>query len=63
VTFFWGWRIYVHFILPSCYAPLQPIIKKKKEGEEKRMTQEEMLLEAAETGFKLCFQYNLSKSI
>uniref|UniRef100_A0A0E0ART5 Vps72/YL1 C-terminal domain-containing protein n=1 Tax=Oryza glumipatula TaxID=40148 RepID=A0A0E0ART5_9ORYZ len=26
-----------------------PVIKKKKEGEEKRMTQEEMLLEAAET--------------
>jgi hypothetical protein len=29
---------------------LQPI-KRKKEGEEKRMTQEEMLLEAAQTGF------------
>lgn len=25
-------------------------VKKKKEGEEKRMTQEEMLLEAAQTG-------------
>ncbi|XP_006659017.1 SWR1 complex subunit 2 [Oryza brachyantha] len=30
-------------------ATMKPIIKKKKEGEEKRMTQEEMLLEAAET--------------
>lgn len=40
----------------------QPIVKKKKEGEEKRMTQEEMLLEAAETGFKLRFPYILSKS-
>ncbi|KAF8647444.1 hypothetical protein HU200_065354 [Digitaria exilis] len=30
-------------------ATAKPIIKKKKEGEEKRMTQEEMLLEAAET--------------
>lgn len=29
---------------------LQPI-KRKKEGEEKKMTQEEMLLEAAQTGF------------
>ena len=28
----------------------QPI-KRKKEGEEKKMTQEEMLLEAAQTGF------------
>lgn len=28
----------------------QPI-KRKKEGEEKRMTQEEMLLEAAQTGY------------
>jgi len=27
----------------------QPV-KRKKEGEEKRMTQEEMLLEAAQTG-------------
>ena len=31
------------------FALLQPI-KRKKEGEEKRMTQEEMLLEAAQTG-------------
>ncbi|CAO2210458.1 unnamed protein product [Urochloa humidicola] len=30
-------------------ATAKPIVKKKKEGEEKRMTQEEMLLEAAET--------------
>jgi vacuolar protein sorting-associated protein 72 len=30
-------------------ATMKPVIKKKKEGEEKRMTQEEMLLEAAET--------------
>lgn len=30
----------------------QPI-KRKKEGEEKRMTQEEMLLEAAQTGIVL----------
>lgn len=30
----------------------QPI-KKKKEGEEKRMSQEEMLLEAAQTGLAL----------
>lgn len=28
----------------------QPI-KRKKEGEEKKMTQEEMLLEAAQTGY------------
>ena len=34
--------------LPS--SELCQPIKKKKEGEEKRMTQEEMLLEAAETG-------------
>lgn len=31
------------------FSFLQPV-KRKKEGEEKRMTQEEMLLEAAETG-------------
>lgn len=32
----------------------QPV-KRKKEGEEKKMTQEEMLLEAAETGTWLCY--------
>ena len=36
-----------YFLLSA--VPCQPI-KRKKEGEEKRMTQEEMLLEAAETG-------------
>lgn len=30
-------------------ATMKPIIRRKKEGEEKRMTQEEMLLEAAQT--------------
>lgn len=34
----------------TIWYELQPI-KRKKEGEEKRMTQEEMLLEAAQTGF------------
>jgi hypothetical protein len=35
------------------FVLFQPV-KKRKEGEEKRMTQEEMLLEAAETGLP-CF--------
>lgn len=30
---------------------LQQPIKRKKEGEEKKMSQEEMLLEAAQTGY------------
>lgn len=33
----------------------QPM-KRKKEGEEKRMTQEEMLLEAAQTGIIIALQ-------
>jgi vacuolar protein sorting-associated protein 72 len=36
--------------------------KKKKEGEEKRMAQEEMLLEAAETGLS-CFFFTIFKKI
>ncbi|CAM8985164.1 hypothetical protein QQ045_006434 [Rhodiola kirilowii] len=36
-------------IQAAIQATVKPIIKKKKEGEEKRMTQEEMLLEAAQT--------------
>uniref|UniRef100_A0A7N0UGN1 Vps72/YL1 C-terminal domain-containing protein n=1 Tax=Kalanchoe fedtschenkoi TaxID=63787 RepID=A0A7N0UGN1_KALFE len=36
-------------IQAALQATVKPIIKKKKEGEEKRMTQEEMLLEAAQT--------------
>lgn len=32
------------------FALAQPVIKRKKEGEEKKMSQEEMLLEAAQTG-------------
>lgn len=39
--------VLAYFLLSA--VPWQPI-KRKKEGEEKRMTQEEMLLEAAETG-------------
>jgi hypothetical protein len=57
VVFFLGFML--TSFSPSS-ALCQPI-KKKKEGEEKRMTQEEMLLEAAETGFKLCFPYTLSE--
>lgn len=38
------------FIWNNC----QPI-KRKKEGEEKRMCQEDMLLEAAQTGFNVIF--------
>lgn len=34
-----------------CFQP----IKRKKEGEEKRMTQEEMLSEAAQTGLSIGF--------
>lgn len=41
--------IYV-FFFNHAYSFLQPV-KRKKEGEERRMTQEEMLLEAAETGW------------
>ncbi|KAK4487830.1 hypothetical protein RD792_003566, partial [Penstemon davidsonii] len=37
-------------IRAAVQATMKPI-KKKKEGEEKRMTQEEMLLEAAQTGY------------
>lgn len=48
-------------LLFSSSKLFQPIIKKKKEGEEKRMTQEEMLLEAAETGL-LCFLFTISKN-
>jgi hypothetical protein len=33
-----------------CFVLAQPVIKRKKEGEEKKMSQEEMLLEAAQTG-------------
>jgi hypothetical protein len=42
-----------HFVLTIYQQP----IKRKKQGEEKRMTQEEMLLEAAKTGnhFLFCF--------
>lgn len=36
-------------IRAALQATMKPIIKRKKEGEEKRMTQEEMLLEAAQT--------------
>lgn len=36
-------------IRAALQATMKPIIRKKKEGEEKRMTQEEMLLEAAQT--------------
>jgi hypothetical protein len=45
-----------HFIL------FQPV-KKRKEGEEKRMTQEEMLLEAAETGLPSFFFLPFPKDI
>lgn len=44
----WHFLEFVAYFLLSA-VPCQPI-KRKKEGEEKRMTQEEMLLEAAETG-------------
>lgn len=36
-------------IRAALQATMKPIVRKKKEGEEKRMTQEEMLLEAAQT--------------
>lgn len=39
-------QTFSHFVLTIYRQP----IKRKKQGEEKRMTQEEMLLEAAETG-------------
>lgn len=43
-------KMYVLIIsLDIYFISLQPI-KRKKEGEEKRMSQEEMLLEAAQTG-------------
>ena len=47
----WWWY---SFTKPKLLSPSknQPI-KRKKEGEEKRMTQEEMLLEAAQTGIVL----------
>lgn len=37
------------FLFVFCFQP----IKRKKEGEEKRMTQEEMLSEAAQTGLSI----------
>lgn len=41
----------LHFALNIYQQP----IKRKKQGEEKRMTQEEMLLEAAKTGKKFIY--------
>ena len=38
------------YIQMNCYFFFFQPIKRKKEGEEKKMTQEEMLLEAAQTG-------------
>lgn len=38
--------VYLFYLIQTYLQP----IKRKKEGEEKRMTQEEMLLEAAQTG-------------
>jgi hypothetical protein len=52
----WSFGIYVGYFV----FLFQLIIKKKKEGEEKRMTQEEMLLEAAETGLP-CFLFTILK--
>jgi hypothetical protein len=44
-------QTFSHFVLTIYQQP----IKRKKQGEEKRMTQEEMLLEAAETGKQFIF--------
>lgn len=49
VRLLWHFLEFVLAYLLLSAVPCQPI-KRKKEGEEKRMTQEEMLLEAAETG-------------
>lgn len=48
--------VYLFYLIQTYLQP----IKRKKEGEEKRMTQEEMLLEAAQTGEELsvkCYSY------
>lgn len=43
-------RDYLKDLIAYVKLFFQPVTKKKKEGEEKRMSQEEMLLEAAQTG-------------